>query len=69
MNQVRALRRSKDISQYELSRRTKIPQSTLSLIERFYKIPNAKMKRRISTALGCELRKAFPVIIKTKGGE
>ncbi len=60
MNKVRVIRRSKDLSQYELSGRTRIPQSTLSLIERFYKNPSQKMKRKISSALGCELSKVFP---------
>ncbi len=66
MNQVRALRRSKDISQHELSRRTKIAQSSLTLIERGYKNPTLKMMKRISKALGSELREVFPEIEKNK---
>ena len=69
MNLVRTLRRSKEISQYELERRTRIAQSSLSLIERGYKEPTLKMKRRISKALGCELIDVFPEIEKIKGGK
>ena len=61
VNSLRGIRRSMEMSQYELSRKTQIPQSTLSLIERFYKEPSLKMKRNISRALDCQVEDVFPV--------
>jgi len=60
MNYVRIIRRLKDMTQYELSNKTQIPQSSLSLIERFYKQPNHKMKKKISRALGSPIEEIFP---------
>jgi len=60
MNNVRRIRRKKDMTQYELSKKTRIAQSSLSLIERLYKHPNRKMKKRISRTLGYPIKKVFP---------
>ena len=61
MSNLRKIRRTQEVSQYELSRKTQIPQSTLSLIERGYKEPSLKMKKKISIALGCKIERVFPV--------
>lgn len=60
MNNLRRIRRLKDFTQYELSRKTQIPQSTLSLIERGYQLPSLKMQRKISRVLRCKVEKVFP---------
>lgn len=60
MNYVRRIRRDKEMTQYELSKKTKISQSSLSLIERFYKQPNHKMKKKISRALSYPIEDIFP---------
>ena len=60
MNHVRRIRRDRDMTQYELSKRTQIPQFSLSLIERFFKKPSLKMMRKISSALGCPIKEIFP---------
>ena len=60
MNHVRRIRRLEDMTQYDLSRKTKISQSSLSLIERFYKQPNHKIKKKISRALSYPIEEIFP---------
>lgn len=60
MNNLRRIRREQEMSQHELSRKTWIPQSTLSLIERFYQKPSQQMKKKISNALGDRLEVVFP---------
>ena len=60
MNNLRRIRRLKEITQYELSIKTQIPQSVLSLVERFYKKPSLKMKRKVSKALGSKIEEIFP---------
>ena len=64
MNNVRRIRRQKDMTQYDLSKKTRIPQSSLSLIERLYKHPNRKMKKRISRTLGYPIKNVFPEYVK-----
>ena len=61
MNNLRSLRRLKDKTQYELWRKTGIPQSSLSLIEREFMEPNKAMKKKISRALGCTVEEVFPI--------
>ena len=67
MNKIRSVRRQKNLTQYDLCKKTKIPQSSLSLIERFYKEPTLKMKKRIAKALDSELHDLFPTTKHSEG--
>jgi transcriptional regulator with XRE-family HTH domain len=60
MNNLRKIRRLKDITQYELCQKAGIAQSSLSLIERGYRNPDRKMKKRLSSALKCRIDELFP---------
>jgi len=60
MNNLRKIRRLKDMSQYELGRRTKLAQSVLSLIENGFKDPDKRMKTQLSRALECTVEEVFP---------
>ena len=60
MNNIRRVRRHKDITQHELSRRTTIPQSSLSLIERYYMQPTELHKEAIAKALNVKKSQLFP---------
>ena len=60
MNNLRKLRRSKDVSQYELARATGVSQPLISLIEQGFWQPNGEMKRKIARALGFQVREIFP---------
>jgi len=59
MNNLRKKRRLLDITQNQLSLKTQIPQSTISLVERGFKIPDLKMKHKISKALKCKVQEIF----------
>jgi transcriptional regulator with XRE-family HTH domain len=52
---LKVIRTVKNINQYELNRRTGIPQSRISLIERGYVQPNEKEKTAVANALGVEV--------------
>lgn len=60
MNTVRSIRRLKDLTQYDLWKKTRIPQSSISLIERGFISPNEKSKKKISKALGVRIEEVFP---------
>jgi DNA-binding XRE family transcriptional regulator len=60
MSNFRSLRRLKNITQYQLWRKTGIPQSSISLIEREFIKPNKAIKKKISRALGCTVEEVFP---------
>lgn len=48
---LKILRTVKNVNQYELNRRTGIPQSKISLIERGYVEPNENEKAAVANAL------------------
>jgi len=60
MNNLGLIRRSKDITQYQLSINTNIPQSVISLIERNFKDPSMEAKKLISEILDCSVEDIFP---------
>lgn len=60
MNRLRKLRKQKFLSQYDIQKRTKIPQSQVSLIENDYLQPSREIKRKIARVLGCRINDVFP---------
>jgi len=51
-----------ELSIYDLSQRTGIDPSKISLIERGYKIPRQDEKDKIAQALSCEVEDIFPAV-------
>ena len=62
---LREIRFYKGLSQYDITLRTGIPQSKISLIERGYVQPGDDEKERIAKALKCRVGEVFP---ETQGG-
>lgn len=50
----------KGLNQWDISVKTGIPQSKLSLIERGYIEPREDEKRKIAKVLGCKVAEIFP---------
>lgn len=50
----------KSLNQWDISLRTGIPQSRLSLIERNYVNPKEDEKKKIAKALNCKVEDIFP---------
>jgi len=50
-------------SQWDISVKTGIPQSKLSLIENGYVVPKDEEKEKIATALNCSVEEIFPAEI------
>jgi DNA-binding XRE family transcriptional regulator len=50
----------KSLNQWDISLRTGIPQSRLSLIERNYVDPKEDEKKKIAKALNCKVEDIFP---------
>lgn len=57
---LREKRFHKRFSQYDITIKTGIQQSRLSLIERGYVTPKEVEKKAIATALNCKLEEIFP---------
>jgi len=57
---LREARFFKGLNQWDISVKTGIPQSKLSLIERGYIDPKEDEKKRIAKALGCRIEDIFP---------
>lgn len=55
----------KGLNQWDISLKTGIPQSKLSLIERGYIDPREDEKRKIAKALGCKVTNIFPETERT----
>lgn len=47
------------LSQYDLALKTKIPQCTISLLERGYVRPKEKEKKAIAKVLNCSVNEIF----------
>ena len=62
---LREIRFYRGFSQYDITLRTGIPQSKISLIERGYVQPGDDEKERIAKALKCRVGEVFP---ETQGG-
>ena len=60
MNRLRIQRAIKGISQYELERKTGIPQSLLSLFENGFRQPDEAQGKVIAEVLGCNFEDIFP---------
>lgn len=52
----------KGLNQWDVSIKTGIPQSKLSLIERGYVIPREDEKKKIAKALNCQVKEIFPQV-------
>jgi len=50
----------KGLNQWDISLKTGIPQSKISLFENGYLKPKKYEKRQIAKALGCKVRDIFP---------
>ena len=50
----------KGLNQWDISIKTGIPQSKLSLIERGYVNPKEHEKKKIAKALNCKVEEIFP---------
>ena len=57
---LREARFFKGLNQWDISVKTGIPQSKLSLIERGYIDPKEEEKRKIAKVLGCKVTEMFP---------
>jgi len=57
---LREARFFKGLNQWDISVKTGIPQSKLSLIERGYVDPKEEEKKKIAKALGCKVEDIFP---------
>ena len=57
---LREARFFKSLNQWDISVKTGIPQSKLSLIERGYVDPREDEKKKIAKALGCKVTDMFP---------
>jgi transcriptional regulator with XRE-family HTH domain len=57
MRDLKVLRVERDLTQYELSSRTSIPQSKLSLIENGLRQPSEEDLGKLASALGVTKRK------------
>ena len=57
---LREARFFKGLKQWDISVKTGISQSKLSLIERGYVDPKGDEKKRIAKALGCKVAEIFP---------
>ena len=57
---LREARFFKRLNQWDISVKTGIPQSKLSLIERGYINPREDEKKKIAKALGCKVMEVFP---------
>jgi ribosome-binding protein aMBF1 (putative translation factor) len=57
---LREARFFKGLNQWDISIKTGIPQSKLSLIERGYVDPRKDEKRKIAKVLGCKVVEVFP---------
>jgi len=57
---LREARFFKGLNQWDISVKTGIPQSKLSLIERGYIDPKEEEKRKIAKVLGCKVTEVFP---------
>jgi transcriptional regulator with XRE-family HTH domain len=55
MLELREKRVLSRLTQYDIVTRARIPQSTYSLIERGYKVPNDDERQRLARALGCQV--------------
>jgi len=65
---LREARFFKGLNQWDISVKTGIPQSKLSLIERGYVNPKEDEKRRIAKVLGCKVEEIFPQVEGTSNG-
>ena len=57
---LREARFFRGLNQWDISVKTGIPQSKLSLIERGYVDPKKDEKRKIAKVLGCKVSEVFP---------
>ena len=57
---LREARFFKGLNQWDISFKTGIPQSKLSLIERGYVDPRKDEKKKIAKALNCKVEDIFP---------
>ena len=62
---LREARFKKRYNQWDVSLKTGIPQSKVSLIERGYVNPNEDEKKRLARALDCQIEEMFPVVEET----
>ncbi len=60
MNNLRKMRREKEITQYELELRTGIHQSYLSIMEKGYRKPSLSQMSLIAKGLNCDVKEVFP---------
>ena len=60
ISKLKKSRFEKNITQWELSRRSHVPQSKISLIESGYIIPSDLEKKQLSRALKCRVEDIFP---------
>ena len=57
---LKAARFFKGFNQWDIAVRTGISQSSLSLIERGYKVPSDDEKKKLSRVLGRKVEEIFP---------
>lgn len=68
-NRVREARLKAGLSQFELSRRTKINQSNLCAIETFKRVAWASARKAIAKALKTTEAELFPECLCKQGGQ
>ena len=54
-SRLRLERLQKELSQYQLERRTGIAQARLSLLERGFRVPTVEEQAKLADALGCSV--------------
>lgn len=57
---LRMVRLRKGLTQWDVSVKTAIPQTTISLYENGYKVPKDEDRKKLAKALGCKTKEIFP---------